>query len=95
MTLLAKVESVFQISGRGTAVVPVFLSHFRVRVGSPIQLRIPGGRVRDTHIASVEFVTGLDRSRLAFMLPRDIAKQDAPEGTEIWLMETNEQNEKV
>lgn len=75
--------------------VPVFLSDFRVRVGSAIQLRIPGGRVRNTNIASVEFITGLDSNRLAFMLPPDVAKQDAPEGTEIWLVEASQQKEKV
>ena len=88
MTLLAKVEAVFQVSGRGTVIVPAFVSDLRVRVGSPIQLRNPGGQVRDTLITAVEFLSDLDKCRLAFMLPRDIAKQDVPEGTEIWLTET-------
>jgi hypothetical protein len=41
----------------------------------------------------VEFVTGRDINRLAFMLPPDIAKWDAPEGTEIWLIEPSELKE--
>jgi hypothetical protein len=93
VTLFAKVESVFQIPGRGTAVVPALLSNLCVRAGSLIQLRTPGGQVRETHVASVELISGLEKSRLAFMLPRDVAKQDVPEGTEIWLKETQEQSE--
>jgi hypothetical protein len=89
--LFAKVESVFQISNRGTVIVPAFLSEILVRVGSRIQLRVPDGKVRDTHITAVEFLSGLGASRLAFMLPRDVAQQDVPEGTEIWLAEIQEQ----
>jgi translation elongation factor EF-Tu-like GTPase len=89
--LFAKVESVFQISGRGTVIVPAFLSEILVRVGSQIQLRVPDGKVKDTHITAVEFLSDLGTSRLAFMLPRDVAQRDVPEGTEIWLAEIQEQ----
>jgi hypothetical protein len=90
VTLFAKVEAVFHVPGRGTVIVPAFLSDLRVPVGSPIQLRVPDGKVRDTYITAVEFLSGLGSSRLAFMLPRDVEKQDVPEGTEIWLAEIQE-----
>jgi len=92
--LLARVESI-QVSGRGTVVVPDFFGEALVRVGSPIQLRIPGGKVSYTYIASAEWVSALEGERLAFLLPPDIAKDDVPEGTEIWLTQTHEQNESL
>jgi hypothetical protein len=92
--LFAKVETSFEITGKGCVIVPAFLSDLRVRVMEPIQLRTPDGHVRDTHISAVEFLSGLDETRLAFMLPRNIMKQDIPEGTEIWVTEIREQNKK-
>jgi hypothetical protein len=93
VTLLAKVEAVFTITGRGVAIIPAFLSDLHFRVKEPVQLRGPGGQIKNTYIASVELATTLDRCRLAFMLPPDIHKEDVPEGTEIWLTETREQKE--
>ena len=93
MILFAKVDSSFEITGRGCVVVPTFLSELLVRVGCPIQLRTPNGLVKDTHISAVEFLSGLNETRLSLMLPRDVAKQDVPKGTEIWLTEAREQSE--
>jgi len=95
--LFAKVETSFEIEGRGRGcvIVPAFLADLRVRVGDPIQLRTPDGRVKDTHITAVEFLSGLDETRLSFMLPRDIMNQDIPEATEIWLSEIPDQNETI
>jgi hypothetical protein len=66
----------------------------RFRAEDPIQLRIPGGQVKNTHIVAVEFLSGPGKSRPAFMLPRDISNQGVPEGTEIWLARTNEESKK-
>ena len=61
-------------------------SHFRMK--DPIQLRGPDGRVLDTHVAGLEMVSGpnVRRDVVAFMLSKDITKQDIPPGTEIWLI---------
>ena len=93
MILLAKLESVFPVSGRGAVVLPAFLAECPVGAGEPIQLRIPGGPFRNMHISAAEIASGSGKSRLAFMLPCDIAKQDVPEGTEIWLPKTSAENE--
>ena len=85
MKLLAKVEDVFTIPGRGVAVIPAWLSDLKVRVGDPVQLRSPSGVAKDSQIVSVEFAKQLNGCRAAFMLSPDTLKEDAPPGTEIWL----------
>lgn len=61
---------------------------FTIRAKDQIELRIPDGRVFQTHIASVELAKPSDGSpcRMAIMLPPDIAKQDVPIGTEVWFL---------
>jgi hypothetical protein len=60
---------------------------FRIRAKDQIELRTPEGRVLQTHIASVEFAKlQVAPCRMAIMLPVDIAKQDVPTGTEVWLL---------
>jgi len=93
MTLLFKVEDVFDISGRGCVLVPVIPNDLdlKIRPKDQIQLRTPDGLVFDSHIASIEFLHGKkpDGSRgcrFAIMLPRDLVKQDVPVGTEVWLL---------
>jgi len=91
MTLLFKVEDVFDIQGRGCVLAPATDPTPGIRPGDRIQLRIPADRILDTHIASVEFVHGktADGSRFcrtAVMLPREISKEDIPIGTEVWLL---------
>jgi hypothetical protein len=62
----------------------------RIRVKDPIQLRTPDGQTRDTYIAGIEHVKYSllgpppDKDRIGICLPRELTKQDAPPGTEIW-----------
>jgi len=59
---------------------------FRLRANDPIQLRTPDGRVLDTYVAGIEMLCGpAVKDRMAFLLPKDVTKQDVPKGTEIWL----------
>jgi len=89
--LLGKVEDVFEIRGRGTVVTPIWLSNLEVRSGDPIELRTSDGRVQKTRIAAVEFTYRGPGAgcRTAFILARDIAKQDVDLGSEIWLPDLN------
>lgn len=77
----------FEVHGRGTMIVPVWLSDHKIRSGDTIQLRDSKGQVRDTRIVAVEIASGTAGSRSVFLLPRDIAKDDIAEGTEIWSSE--------
>jgi hypothetical protein len=86
---LGRVESVFEIAGRGAVIVVDWLSDRRVRNGDPIQLRAPGGCVTDTIILAVESLNqgpGKGR-RSAFRLPGDVAKREIAEGDEVWVEE--------
>jgi translation elongation factor EF-Tu-like GTPase len=87
--LLAKVDDVFTISGRGVVVVPIWLSELKIKVGDSVQLRTPGGQVRNTRIAGVEMAKQVGGCRAAFMLARDIAKEDVVQGTEIWVSDVS------
>lgn len=88
--LLFKVEDVFDISGRGCVLAPVIRDglDFKIRSKDRIQLRTPGGSVRETHIASIELLKPLDGGpcRMAIMLPRNLVKGDVPIGTEVWFL---------
>jgi hypothetical protein len=88
MTLLFKVENVFDISGRGCVLAPVIPDglDFQIRAKDRIQLRTPTGRVFETHIASIELLKPQcgGPCRMAIMLPRDLGKDDVPAGTEVW-----------
>jgi hypothetical protein len=97
LILFAKVEDAFSISGRGCVIVFKFLSNLNLRTRDPIQLRTPDGHVRDTHVAGIEIGSGpsRNRSKFAIMMPPDIAKQDAPPGTEMWLLTTELKDGKV
>jgi translation elongation factor EF-Tu-like GTPase len=90
--LLAKVESVFTITGRGTFVVPSFLSERQVCEGEPIQLRRSDEKIKNTSILAVESLNlGSGKRRPAFMLSRDIAREDVIEGDEIWILDQQEE----
>jgi translation elongation factor EF-Tu-like GTPase len=87
--LFAKVESSFEITGRGCVIVPVWLTDDKIRIKDSIQLRSAEGKVRETHITGIEVLCGLNASdsRTGILVTRDVKKQDVPEGTEIWLRE--------
>ena len=87
MVFLSTVEGTFQIQDRGCVIVPAVPRSnldFRLSAKDFIQLRDSNGRVLDTFIASVELVKG-EGSRMAFLLPVEIAPQDISKGMEIWL----------
>jgi hypothetical protein len=89
MTFYSKVEDIFTIPGRGCVIVPATPSldlDFRLHANDPIQLRNPNGEVFDTRIVAIELAKPVKGAcRMAFMLPKEIAKSNAPTGTEIWL----------
>lgn len=87
MRLLFKVEDVFDISGRGCVIVPAIPEglDFRIRANDQIELRTPKGGILQTYIASIELAKPqVGPCRMAITLPRAIAKQDVPTGTEVW-----------
>jgi translation elongation factor EF-Tu-like GTPase len=93
MTLLFRVEDVFDISGRGCVLVPAIPNglDFKIKPSDQIQLRTPDGRVLDSRIASVEFLYGKNEDgnkhcRMAIMLPNGIVKEEVPKGTEVWIL---------
>ena len=91
MEYLSKVADAFQIHGRGLVLVPEQPeSDFQVRVGIALELRTPDGRSLSTHITGVEFLKpslGAEPCRMAFLITRDIGKNDVPAGTEIWYLQ--------
>ena len=88
MTFLFKVEQAFDISGRGRVIVPTIIEghDFKIRPQDAIQLRTPEGRIRDTHIVSVEFLKPeVGMCRMGILLPPDVAEADVPHGRDVWL----------
>jgi translation elongation factor EF-Tu-like GTPase len=86
LKLLASVEHVFWISGRGVVVLPVFLSELRAQAGDSVQLRSANGKIKDASIVSVESANqGSGRRRTAFILSREVANEDVEKGMEVWL----------
>jgi hypothetical protein len=84
----SKVEDVFRITGRGWVVLLGAMEQgIRVKPKDSIQLRTPDGRVLDTQVAAIEFVSGKNlKSHVAFRFPSDVKEHDAPLGTEIWVV---------
>jgi hypothetical protein len=89
LVFLSTVEDTFSVSGRGCVLVPAdprSSLDFRLRAKDPIQLRTPDGRILDTYVAGIELLCRpAVKDRMAFLLPKDVTKQDIPKGTEIWL----------
>jgi hypothetical protein len=89
MVLLSQVEDTFQIAGRGCVVVPAIPRselNFSLRAKDPVQLRMPDGRIINTHIVSIELACGPQvKDRMAFLLPGTIKTEEVPKGTEIWI----------
>jgi hypothetical protein len=88
MTFLFKVEQAFAILGRDCVILPAIVEghDFKIRPQDAIQLRTPEGRILGTHIISVEFLKQVGPCRMGILLPTEIAKTDAPPGTDVWLM---------
>jgi hypothetical protein len=88
MDFFSRVEDTFLVTGRGLVVVPEKPeTDFRIRVGTPIELRTPEGRSIRTHIYGVEFLKplpGRGPCGMAFSIKPGIGKDEVPPGTEIW-----------
>ena len=87
MVLFSKIEDIFRVTGRGFFVVPGAIeAGARLKAKDLIQLRTPDGRILNTQVAAVEFMSGARVKRpIALRLAPDVKEQDIPLGTEIWL----------
>ena len=84
LDFLSIVEAVFEISGRGCIIVPsVRTVASKVRRNDKILLKTPAGKVLDTHVHELEIAC--PGAGVGIELPSGIAKDEIPEGTEIWL----------
>jgi hypothetical protein len=91
MEFLSKVESTFTVFGRGLVLIPEEpATDFRIRVGTPIELRTADGRSITTHITGVELLKpSTGRCGMAILITREIGKDEVPLGTEIWYVAEN------
>lgn len=94
MVFVAKVADIFHITGRGVVIVidrDTWAPDVKIRNRDKIQLRTPDGRIFDTEIASIEFLSRprLQRNRdnTGVVLPASIKVDQIPAGTEIWLLQ--------
>jgi hypothetical protein len=86
--LLAKVDSVFTLSGRGSVLATIRCSTDPVRRGDKIQLRPASGEVIDCEILAIELIKKVEGPcQEAYMVPGHLPQTRVPVGTEIWLYE--------
>jgi hypothetical protein len=86
--LLFCVTDVFEISGRGSILVPGIPHSFSPPVwrGAPLLLRRPDGTTIVTALGDLPMINATaTRQSTAILLPGDIKKSDIPIGTEVWL----------
>jgi hypothetical protein len=90
VTFLSTAEDAYGSSGRGCVIVPALPRSsvdFRLQMRDSIQLRNPDGQIVDTYIAGIELLCGPEvKDRMVSLLPQNVTKRDAPNGTEIWLI---------
>lgn len=92
MTLLFVVEERFQISGRGCVLAPGASTEPGspiVKVGDPLRLKTPDGRVIDTRVLGIEMLNFRRipvRITAPILLPPELSAEDVPSGTEVYLM---------
>lgn len=87
MTLLCVVEDVFEISGRGTVVVPHLQVQSRWPASLTLELRRPDGTqvVTQGHVRREHLLRRPPgQSEWVWTLCLDVAKREAPPGTEVW-----------
>jgi hypothetical protein len=93
MLHLFTVADRFQIEGRGCVLVPGLPTDPgspNLRKGARIRLRTPTGAETDTFIKELEMISYRQRPEkicIPILLPKDIAKEDVPVGTEVLLIE--------
>jgi hypothetical protein len=87
MRRLLTVEDVFEISGRGTVVVPSVAADSRWPASVQLELRRPDGTKVDAvgHVRG-EYLYRLPPGKCEFvwMLCFDVPKSAIPSGTEVW-----------
>ena len=83
---LSIIEDVFRITGRGLVVVPgiPWTGEWRIKIGTPLELRCPDGSKFSTAIRGIEMVRG-QRQMCPLLLGAELTKDDVPIGTEIWI----------
>ncbi|MEX2175417.1 MAG: hypothetical protein WD872_13730 [Pirellulaceae bacterium] len=83
---ISRVEQVFDITGRGLTIWPGIPhdSHFRIKIGDALRLRLPDGSDLLTHVAGIEMITGRRPLPIPLLLPLAITRKDIPIGTEVF-----------
>jgi hypothetical protein len=83
--LLFKVEQVFFIAGVGCVVTPgIEATDSRVRIGDALLLKLPGGGALRTAVRGLEVFEPIN-GHLPLLLGAEIAREQVPPGTEVWL----------
>ncbi len=84
--VLLTVEGAFTIEGRGVVLLPKLepIGNERFAAGDSLRIRRPDGTDLDTVMQGVEFMTTSDDSFLVILLPKHIAQQDVPVGSDVW-----------
>ena len=95
MTHLFTVADCFQITGRGCVLVPGLSTDPgapAIGRNSKIRLRTPIGAEIDTFIKDTEMITYRkkpEKVTVPVLLPNNIAKEQVPPGTEVFLLDEN------
>jgi hypothetical protein len=82
------VQGTFTVFGRGIALlpgVPKYEPGPRVAPGMSIELRRPDGTILATTIRAIEWFQTAPQRAAPLQLPPEIAKEEVPDGTEVWL----------
>jgi len=99
MTYLFSVEDRFSIEGRGTVLAPGIPRNRDlpiVRDGARIQLRKPDLTIVDTFIKAIEMIryrpdVPAEKRTTPILLPKDFHNHDVPIGTEVYLVDDEDQ----
>ena len=89
---VALIDMVFPIEGRGTVISLLKDEHWSLDSNEAIyprkriQIRKPDGSRLSTLIKDIDAINrGKGRYGFAFSLPKEVAKADIPDGSELWL----------
>ena len=95
---VAKIDMVFSIEGIGTVIALakeeewMILPTETIHRGERIQIRSPDGYCIFTFIRDIQMINrGRDYGSVCFGLPRSVAPQDIPDGSELWLERDGEE----
>ena len=85
--LLFTVEDTYSIEGRGVVLLPGLepIGDEVFHPGDPIRIRRPDNSELNTRMRGLEFLSRRDKPcALVIVLPKDVAKDDVPVGSEVW-----------